>query len=133
MWRRLLIPAVLLVLAIVIWAAVTLPAHMVGVYQRSVTQSLLEWKTEYSTIESQHDAVRTAEMLEYVQWYYVPGDGYRSTPEIEAVVQSQRQDTIDAFVAALRNYTNEDFGTDSAKWLAHLESSTPVGAGSPSE
>lgn len=131
MWRRILIPTVVFVLAAVIWGAVVLPTHMVGVHQRSVTQSLSEWKTEYSTIESQHDAVRTAEMLEYVQSYYLPSEGYRSTPEIESSLQSQRQVTIDAFVAALRKYTHEDFGADSAKWLGHIESSASIGTGLP--
>lgn len=101
---------------------VFLPDYMTGVHQRSVTQSLSDWKVEYSKIES-HDAVRAAEMLEYVKGYYVPAEGYRSTPEIEAALESQRQDTIDAFVAALREYTNKDFGEDSEAWLANLRTS----------
>ena len=52
--------------------------------------------------------------------YYVPGESYRSTPEIEQRLESERQATINLFVAALRDYTNVDFGTDSSKWLGHL-------------
>lgn len=133
MWRRFLIPFASLLLFALAWAATTLPAHFVGVHQRSVTQSLAEWKTEYSTIQSQYDAVRTVEMLDYVQTYYVPGDGYRSTPNVESALEFQRKDTIDAFVSALRNYTNEDFGTNSVKWLEHLESLDRVDAGSAIE
>ena len=135
MWRRFPVPiALLLFISVaIIWAVVALKSYTVGGHQRSVTQSLADWKTEFSTIESQHDAVRTAEMLDYVQGYYIPGEGYRSTSRIEDALQSQRQDTIDAFVAALRKYTNEDFGTDSTKWLTHLETSIPDEGRSPKE
>lgn len=126
MRRRILI--ILIPIAIVFaatWAVLSLPEYMVGIHQRSVTLELAQWQSDYGTIESQHNAVRTAEMLEYVQWYYVPGEGYHSTPEIESALQLQRQNTIDAFLASLCDYTGEDFGTDSAKWLAFLKSSTP--------
>ena len=113
------------VVCLMIWAGVALPGYFVGIHQQSVTASLAEWGSEYRNIESQHDAIRTAEMLEYVQHHYIPGEGYRSTPEIEEELQSQRQDTIDTFVTALRAYTGEDFGTDSASWIAHLKSSGP--------
>jgi hypothetical protein len=126
MKRRFLFPAigaaiVILPLAFV-WALAAFPQYVSGVHQRGVTRELAQWRTEYSAIATRHDAVRTAEMLEYVQHYYVPGQGYRSTPEIEAALQSQRQDTIGAFVAALRAYTGADCGSDTAKWLEYLES-----------
>jgi len=94
----------------------------VAVHQRNVTRSLAEWREEYQSVSSHEDAVRTAEMLEYVQQYYVPSDGYRGTPESEAALQNQRQETVDAFVVALRGFTGKDFGADSAKWLEHLGS-----------
>ena len=98
---------------------------MAGIHQRSVTKELANWQTEYSSIESPHDAERTAEMLEYVQSYYVPGEGYHSTTDIESALQNQRQDTVESFIAALSEYTGEDFGTDSAKWLVFLRTFTP--------
>ncbi len=131
MWRRLLFACLLLVPVAIIWAVVTLPSYMVGVHQQNVTQSLSDWKTEYSTIESQRNALRTAEMLEYIQGYYFPGEGYRSTPQIEEALQSQRQETIDAFVGSLREYTKQDFGRDSDMWLAFLQSSGEGDDGSP--
>jgi hypothetical protein len=94
--------------------------HAVGVHQRSVTRSLAEWKQEYGNISSHRDAIRTAEMLEYVQRYYVPAEGYRSSPEIETALQMQRQETVESFVAALRRFSGKDFGTDSGQWLKYL-------------
>ena len=128
MWRRCLILIIpISLVCAVIWAISALPGYMVGIHQRSVTQELANWKNEYHIISSQHDAVRTAEMLEYVQWYYIPGEGYHSATEIEAALELQRQETISAFVASLREYTGEDFGTDSKKWLAFLKASSPDG------
>jgi len=126
MWRRLLIIGLVFVPVALILGLLYLPDYMVGVHQRSVTRSLSDWKVEYSNIDSQLDAVRTAEMLEYVQSYYVPAGGYRSTEAIESALYTQRQETIYAFVLSLLKYTNEDFGKDSEKWLAYLQSSTPI-------
>ncbi len=92
----------------------------VDVHQRSVTQELADWKDEYSNVSSHRDAIRTATMLEYIQRYYVPGEGYRGSREIEAALQVQRQETVKAFVAALRRFTGEDFGDDSDRWLEYL-------------
>lgn len=92
----------------------------VGIHQRNVTRELTEWKQTYGKVSSHHEAIRTAEMLEYVQSYYVPAEGYRSTPEIEAAQQIQRRETTDTFIEVLRDYTGKDFGTDSAQWLNYL-------------
>ena len=94
--------------------------HAVGIHQRSVTRSLAEWKQDYGNVSSHHDAIRTTEMLEYVQRYHVPAEGYNSSPEIETALQMQRQETVEAFVAALRRFTGKDFGTDSGQWLKYL-------------
>ncbi len=122
MRRWLLIAGLVLVPVVIIWAVavVTLPAHMVGAHQRSVTRELAEWETEYGTIRSHHDAVRTAEMLGYVQRYYVPSDGYRSTQEIESALETQRQQTVATFISAMQDYSGENFGTNSDIWLEHL-------------
>lgn len=85
--------------------------YSVGIHQRNVTRELAAWKHEYGNVSSHHDAIRTAQMLGYVQHYYVPAEGYRSTKEIEAAQQMQRQETVDAFVAALQRFTGKDFGT----------------------
>lgn len=126
MRRHLLIVGLVLVPVVLFWGMLSLSNYMVGIHQRSVTQSLMDWKVKYSNIETHRDAVRTAEMLGYVQEYYVPAEGYGSTSEIEAALESQRQETIDAFISSLRAFTNEDFGNDSKKWLAYLQSSISI-------
>lgn len=94
-----------------------------AIHQRSVTRELARWAKEYGHIGSNADAVRTAEMLGYVQHYYVVADGYRSTPDVELELEKQRQITVDTFTAALREYTGQNKGTDSAAWLAYLGTS----------
>ena len=124
-----LVAAVVLLTLLVIYlsgfaAYVYLSGGPSGIHQRSVTRSLAEWEQEHRSVSSHEDAIRTANMLEYAQQYYVPGGEYRSTPEIEAALQMQRRETIEAFVKALRDYTGEDFGTDSAQWLKYLHDQT---------
>lgn len=107
------------------WAANTLPRYVVGIHQQNVVKELLQWKNEFGTIESGADALRAARIMEYIQRYYVVGEGYRGTPESEAALESQRRDTIDTFVKSLREYTHKDFGEDAAKWRRFLVSYNP--------
>lgn len=117
---------ILVVIAsLAVWGVYALPKHLVGIHQSAVTQELAQWKDEYSVVDSHAAAVHTAEMIEYVKNYYVPSEGYRGTPDTEKALETQRQQTIDAFVEALCAYTNEDFGEDSDKWLEYLESAKP--------
>ncbi len=94
--------------------------HGVIIHQRSVTRELAKWAKEYNRISSHDDAIRTAEMLGYAQTYYVVGEGYRSTPEVEEALEAQRTETEAVFVKALQKYTGQDFGTNSANWLGYL-------------
>ena len=113
-------------LALAFWVAVTIPARIVANHQRSTTRELAAWEAEYSKIHSVADATRTAQMLRYVQTYYVVGDGYRSEPQIEAALEDQRQRTTIALLDALRQYTGQDFGLNPDEWLAYLSSSAEV-------
>ncbi|WP_145116641.1 hypothetical protein [Botrimarina mediterranea] len=61
-------------------------------------------------------------MIKYVQTYYQPREGYRGSEASENVLQSQRQETIDAMVAALRSFTGEDFGENADEWFVYLGS-----------
>ena len=97
-----------------------LPPLLTGTHQRDVTRSLAEWQSEYSQIETNEDAVRTAEMLGYVQTYYCVADGYRSTAEIESRLEEQREKTIHALIEALCDFTKKDHGRDADKWLETL-------------
>jgi hypothetical protein len=94
----------------------------VQAHQRAVTQSLSLWEAEYGRASTLNEAIRTAEMIGYVQTYYQPSDGYRGSEASEDVLQLQRQETIDAMVAALKLFTGKDFGEDAEAWLAHLNS-----------
>lgn len=130
--RRLLIAVLVLVLIGALWAAVDVfSTRIPGAHQRSVTRELAAWAVEYGVIQSHDDAVRTAEMLGYVQHYYVVQDGCRSTADIEAALESQREETVAALIAALREYSGADFGADSDKWLAHLSAGEEIGSSLP--
>jgi hypothetical protein len=86
--RRFFVISVLLVtLPGGVWAIFAIPPHFVGIHQRRITRELAEWEAEYSTINSTGDAIRTAEMLGYVQLYFPVGDGYRSKQSIEAALE----------------------------------------------
>ncbi len=97
-----------------------LPPYLIGIHQRDVTRSLAEWQAEYSQIETNNDAIRAAEMLGSVQTYYPVADGYRSTAEIEFRLEEQRENTINALIQALRDFTNQDHGRDADEWLEIL-------------
>ena len=123
--RRLVVLLLCLGLAGIVFLVIYLPPRLVsygvGLHQRSVTRSLGEWGREYSHIQTKNDAIRAAEMLEYISTYYVPGPGYRSDPETEATLQAQRERSLATISAALQRFTGQDFGTDGGKWLEWLE------------
>lgn len=119
--RRSILAAVVVGGILAVGLVVPLVVHMVEAFgvrthQRSVTRSLAQWEAEYGRVRSWTEADRAIGMLEYVQWYYVPGPGYRSDPQTEAALEAQRARTVAAIVAALRDFTGEDFGTDAARW-----------------
>ena len=122
--RLFVIAGSLVVLVAGIWAYHVVPLYLVSIHQNNATQELAAWESEYSTITSDEDAIRTAEMLGYVQSYNLVGDGYRSDSESDVVLENQRQKTIDSFVIALKRYTDMDFGADSQKWIAALSGSS---------
>jgi hypothetical protein len=65
-------------------------------------------------------------MLEYVQHYCVPGPGYHSDEKTEAKLEFQRVRTLKAIVAALKEFTGQDFGTDVEQWRACIENNRPT-------
>lgn len=88
---------------------------MVGRHQKSVMMELQEWQGMF-TNPDEFDAVRTIEMYEYASHYYIPGDGYYCSDRMSERLESQRQQTLDAFVAALQEQTGQNFGHDIEKW-----------------
>jgi hypothetical protein len=91
------------------------------VHQRSVTRELAVWAEEYGKVRNRQEAERAVDMLEYVRHYYVPGPGYRSDPMTEATLEEQRKQTVGAIVAGLREFTGENFGTNSERWRARIK------------
>ena len=69
-------------------------------------------------VTSWDEADHAIGMLEYVQNYYVPGPGYRSDPQTEAALDSQRARTLGSIASALCEFTGQDFGTDAERWRA---------------
>lgn len=122
MARKLLVPGLALVAIFAVGAVVFVPWLAVQAHQRAVTQELSLWEAEYGRASTANEAIRTAEMIGYVQTYYQPSDGYRGSEAIEDALQSQRQKTINAMVAALKSFTGEDFGEDADEWLIYLKS-----------
>jgi hypothetical protein len=122
MARKLLNPGLALLAISAVGAVVFVPRLVVQAHQRAVTQELSLWEAEYGRASTTNEAIRTAEMIRYVQTYYQPSDGYRGSEASENALQSQRKETIDAMVANLKSFTGQDFGTDTDAWLAYLKS-----------
>lgn len=123
--RRIVIVLALLAASVVVssCAMVVWPLFKFGpasIHMRSVKNELADWEQEHRTIRDWRQAWQAAGMLEYVRVYYVPGEGYRSTPEYETELAAQRDRTLSAIVTGLREYTGQDFGTDAAEWKEWL-------------
>ena len=95
--------------------------YSVAVHQRGVARELAAWRTEYSSIESKADAMRTVEVLGYAQGYYLPAEGYRGTADSERQLAAERKATVRELTGALRNYTGLDLGDDAAAWRSAIE------------
>jgi hypothetical protein len=68
--------------------------RLVSIHQRSVTKSIERWGEEYSDT-SRAGPARSAEMLDYIEHYYVPGPGYKGTPDVEAALQKARVEAME--------------------------------------
>jgi hypothetical protein len=103
----------------VAWASwVWLAMNVTSIHQKNVTRELAEWGQEYSVINDDASAIRAAEMVEYMSWYYVPSPGYRGPADVEAAKESQRRKSIDRVVAALEKYTGLKLGANPERWAA---------------
>ena len=90
--------------------------YAVGVHQRAVASEIDGWANEYAVILNDADAIRSAEMLDYIAGYYLPYDGYRSFVSSENILLQSRRRAVDRIVAALYSYTGLEFGHDIAAW-----------------
>ena len=119
--HRIAFAAIIVGGVLVFWGVPAFLRSIVTVHKRGTTRELAEWKVQYSSIRSDTDAIRTAEVLGYAQTYYVPSDGFRSDPITEVALEAQRIETVDALVEALKIYTKQDFGKDASAWKAAIE------------
>lgn len=121
---------VILVTIICIGAAVLVPCAgsiwrlieegPAGIHQAGVKRELAGWAKESASPRDWHEAWRAAEILEYTRTYYIPGEGYRGSPQTEADLGAQRTRTRAAISAGLREFTGQDFGVDAARWQEWL-------------
>ncbi len=86
---------------VVWWFVVT---GTVAAHQQSTTAELAAWGQEFATIRDANEASRALGMLEYIQHYYVVAPGYRSDPETEQRLESQRDTTVRTISASLDTY-----------------------------
>jgi len=123
-------PRIILVVAFLAGIAVVVPCAGVawrlievgpaGIHQISVTKEMAGWEQEYRTVHDWRQAWKAAGMLGYTRTYYVPGPGYRGSVQTEAELEAQRERTLAAIAAGLREFTGQDFATDAAKWKEWL-------------
>jgi hypothetical protein len=85
-------------------------------HQQIVTKELAQWGQEYGIVTNLPQAVACAEMVDYMRHYYVPTDGYRGRPEVEAALEQQRAASIEQIVTALEKFTSLHFGTNTEQW-----------------
>lgn len=105
---------------VVFFAAPSCSRYFVSIHQRDVARQLIEWRSQYSSIRTKQDAIRTAEVLGYIQNYYLPSTGYRGTIDSEQQLNTQREATVQELIAALRTYTKVDCGNDASAWKAAI-------------
>ena len=91
-----------------------------GIHQTSVRNKMAGREREYRTLRDWREAWLAAGMLDYTKTYYVPGPGYRGSVRTEAELEAQRARTLAAIAAGLREFTGQDFGTDTARWRQWL-------------
>jgi Sec-independent protein translocase protein TatA len=122
-YRRRVLLLLLLLLALLLFGAALIPPAVrwigrtiAGVHQRGITKELADWSMEYGRVETLSEAKQAIDMLGYIEQYYVPGEGYRSNPKIEAALEAQRKKTIEAIVRALQAYSGQDIGNDREAW-----------------
>jgi hypothetical protein len=85
-------------------------------HQQNVTLELKQLGKEFSNITNREEALRSAEMIEYVIKYYPVGPGYRSDPQTEQNLEKQRIITLNAIQNGLRQFTKQDGDNDPNKW-----------------
>jgi hypothetical protein len=94
----------------------------VEIHQRAVAREVTEWANEYAQINDDASAIRAAEMVGYIEAYYVVGDGYRGSDESERELETARANSLRQLIEALEVYTGNRFGDDHLAWSRWAES-----------
>ncbi len=94
----------------------------VELHQRAVTRELIEWGNEYSQINDDESAIRAAEMIGYIDTYYVPSDGYCGFDETERELETARANSLRQLIKALEAYTGRGFGDNYSAWSQWADS-----------
>jgi hypothetical protein len=136
--------ALVAVVVLTIWISWShIKIWLSGTHQQMVTKELAQWGQDYGVVTNLTQAVACAEMVDYMRHYYVPGDGYRGRPEVEAALEQQRAASIEQIVTALEKFTSLHFGTNTEQWrrwadekkqaLANPKNGEPSGAADGSQ
>ena len=89
---------------------------------RGVTKRLAEWQVQYGQeIRDDRQARSAIEMLDYIQWYYVPQGSYHADPDTEDALQSQRLSTMETIAEALGKYSGKEYGVEVDRWREWLD------------
>lgn len=107
-----------------VWAA--------SYHQKKVASAFQKWGEAYSIVTNRASAIEAAEMMAYIERFYVPGAGYRGAPEIESELAVQREASIRQIVDALRSYTKLEHGTNVVLWREWARSEKGLTDGIPS-
>lgn len=91
-----------------VWAA--------SYHQKKVAGAFQAWAEAYSTVTNKASAIEAADMMAYIERFYVPSAGYRGSPEIESELAAQREASIRRIAEALRGYTKLEHGTSVEYW-----------------
>ena len=67
--------------------------------------------------QTETNANKIAEALEYVINYYPSGSKQRQRSSLDSIVETARSNAVTAIISRLRMTTGKDFGTDPNAWL----------------
>lgn len=126
MRRIFLISCVVFVLGVLASATVLMvclySSYGNAIHMRGVTKRLAEWQVQYGQeIRDDRQARSAIEMLDYIQWYYVPQGSYHADPDTEDALQSQRLSTMETIAEALGKYSGKEYGVEVDRWREWLD------------
>jgi len=126
MKRRTILAGVIVAVLAVVLLALYAKRQIPAMYHQSYTKELADWEKIYGRPQTWPEAMRSADMLRYVQHYYVPEFTFRSDEATEAALAAQRARTTRTIVTGLKEFTGQDFGEDAERWREWIEKTGEV-------